>query len=62
MRRGLAHHIEEMMKATYEVGRNRLAEAEDRRRRSSQTCCPLLMLFSRVESDGVVAKRDGGSR
>jgi hypothetical protein len=39
-----------------EVGRSRLEEAEGHRRRSSQTCCSLLMLFSGVESDGVVAK------
>jgi hypothetical protein len=51
-----------VMEMAYEVDRSRLAEAEDRRRRSSQTFCLLLMLFSGVESDGVVAKRDGGSR
>lgn len=50
------------MEMTYDVGRSRLAEAEDRRRRSSQTCYPLLMSFSGVESNGVVAKRNGGGR
>jgi hypothetical protein len=50
------------MKVTYEVDRSRLVEADGRRRRSSQTFCLLLMLFSGVESDGVVAKWDGGGR
>ena len=62
MRRGLASDIREMMQATYEVGHNRLVEAGGHRRRSSQTCCSLLLLFSGVESDGVVAKWDGGGR
>jgi hypothetical protein len=62
VRRGLASDVDQTMEMTYEVGHNRLAEAEDRRRRSSQTCCSLLLLFSGVESDGVVAKWDGGGR
>jgi hypothetical protein len=43
--RGLAAGVEEAGHSLVEeeVGRNRLGEAEGHRRRSSQTCCPLLM-------------------